>query len=115
MCGTTNNRGHTCRYAEAAFFILRAELKTRLCPLTPAVILCTFQAGRGILTSWSLQCILQPVPKTPSFSWYYHKALSVAREMLRIKAEDTGDSGQQRCPGTEKSAHSNKAIYRNCL
>lgn len=77
---------------------------------TSRAILCGFHAGWGILTSWSLQGILEPVPKTLSFSWYYHKALSVAAAMLRIKAEDIGDFGQQMCPRTGKSTPSKKAL-----
>ena len=69
------------------------------------VILCSFRAGQGILTSWSLQGILEPLSQTLSFRWSYHKALSVAADMLRMKAEDIRVLEQER-------AHIPRRLYR---
>lgn len=115
MHRTTNNGGQTCRQA-GSFILHSVSWAKNKAPSssTSRAILCGFHTGWGILTSWSLQGILEPVPKTLGFSWYYHKALSVAAEMLRIKAEDTGDFGQQMCLRTGKSTPSKKALQRSC-
>lgn len=112
---TTNRISQTCR--QAGSFILHSVswAKNKAPSSYPSrVILCGFHVGWDILTSWSLQGILEPVPQTLGFSWYYHKALSVAAEMLRIKVEDTGDFSQQMCLRTGKNTPSKKALERNC-
>lgn len=78
---------------------------------TSWAMLCGFHTGWSTPASWSLQCILEPAPKTPLSAVIVTKLWAAV--VQRIKAEGTGDLGQQRSLRTREHTLSKKATESN--